>query len=509
MLTFVLFTASVARFTGILIFDSTFMKFRMKKSEYVAGLDVGTSGVKALAFDTGGKLLESRNRYFTQISSPEGHQEHDADALVSASVECLSELATAVGNAPLAIGLCTFMHSMMPVDRFMRPLMRLQLWNDNRSASTASTIHNLPLASALYDATGTPIHPMAPLSKIIHMRLTDPDLFSKASRFIGIKEYLLYRLTGEVAIDYSTASATGLFDTRNKAWYKPSLDLCGITEEQLASPVAPQITFPCRLEGVLHGVPIVPGLSDGCAANLGSANTGNDEFTMTLGTSAAVRFTGNRKTTDPEGVLFCYCLDEDLYITGGASNNCYNVAERVASGTGLSLSVYDTPGFREADPGELQYLPWMFGERAPVQLFSPLARYINLLPEHTPVQQFKAVALSLLFNIRLITEKLIQLNGKDFSCMHLSGGLSRFEEIKSLTSAIFGVPMVEHATSESSALGTAFFAAKMIGMVSDYPSIRSWNPVVRRLEAGPEMKDRYEEAYMKFRVLCEKYSSEI
>lgn len=470
----------------------------MNYPAYVIGLDIGTSGVKALAFAVNGTLLEIRNRYFSQPVSATGAQEHDAEYLTQESLACLMELASAIGRKPLAIGLCTFMHSMMPVDGAMKPLGALQLWNDNRGAASARLIRSLPEAKALYDATGTPIHPMAPLSKIHFMRESDPEGYNTAARFVGIKEYLLHRLTGETVIDYSTASATGLFDTRNKCWYRPALDLCGITEARLALPVAPQRTFPCILGGLLKDVPIVPGLSDGCAANLGSANIGNDEFTMTLGTSAAVRFTGDRKTTDPDGVLFCYCLDENLYISGGASNNCYNAAERVSSETGLPLSVYDTVDFREADPGSLMFLPWMFGERAPVQLFSPRTGYLNLTSAHTPLQQFKAATLSLLFNIRVITDRLMQLNGARFSCMHLSGGLSRFEAIRSLTSAIFGVAMVEHATSESSALGTAFFAARVTGLVSDYASVHRWNPVVNRVEADPEMKDRYGEAYELF-----------
>jgi gluconokinase len=470
-----------------------------KKGDYVVGLDIGTSGVKALAFSLKGKLLQSRNRYFALLSSPEGFQEHDAEELVDSSLDCLSELVSAVGTPPAAIGLCTFMHSMMDVDGAINPLTRLQLWNDNRSAQTAVGIQQMSLASSLYDATGTPIHPMSPLSKIAYLRQTDPARVKRAGRFIGIKEYLIFRMTGELVIDYSTASATGLFDSRNKSWYQPALDICGITEGQLAKPVPPQATFPSRLDGLLWGVPVVPGLSDGCAANLGSANTGNDEFTMTLGTSAAVRFTGDRKTTDPEGVLFCYCLDEALFITGGASNNCYNVVERVASDTGLPLSVLDTPEFREADPGNLLFLPWMFGERAPVQLFSPETGFLSLQPDHSPILQLKAATLALLFNIRHITEKLIQLNGHNFNCMHLSGGLSRFESIKSLASAIFGVPMVEHATSESSALGTAFFAARMTGFVDNYSTILDWNPVVSRRNADPSLSGHYEEAYRRFR----------
>lgn len=469
------------------------------RGAYVVGLDIGTSGVKALAFSVDGRLIQSRNRYFTLLSTPEGYQEHDAVELVDISLACLSELVTSVGTPPAAIGLCTFMHSMMVVDRTITPQTRLQLWNDNRSAETAAGIRLLPGASALYDATGTPIHPMSPLSKITCLRQTDPTSVQRAGRFIGIKEYLIYRMTGELVIDFSTASATGLFDSRRKTWYQPALDLCGISEGQLAMPVPPQATFASCLEGLLRDVPVVPGLSDGCAANLGSVNTGSEEFTMTLGTSAAVRFTGDRKTTDPEGVLFCYCLDESLYITGGASNNCYNVVERVAAETGLPLSVLDSPEFSEADPGNLMFLPWMFGERAPVQLFQPETGFLSLRTDHSPVQQIKAATLSLLFNIRHITEKLVQLNGREFNCMHLSGGLSRFKSIKSLAAAIFGVPMVEHATSESSALGTAYFAAKMTGFVNDYETIRNWNPVVSRRNADPVMAAHYGEAYQRFR----------
>ncbi len=107
------------------------------------------------------------------------------------------------------------MHSLIPVDDHGKPLMNMITWADNRSAAIATKIKNSALGKMLYEQTGTPIHPMSPLCKIIWLRENMPDIFQAAKKYISIKEFIWFRLFGAFEIDHSIASATGLFDIRS------------------------------------------------------------------------------------------------------------------------------------------------------------------------------------------------------------------------------------------------------------------------------------------------------
>lgn len=476
----------------------------MARTEYIIGIDAGTSGIKALAFSWKGELIRSEKRHLEVLPSNQGWMEHDAELIYEATLSCLTDLVRSMGYAPRAIGFCTFMHSIMAVDKDVKPLGNLQLWNDNRSAPAASLLKNSAAGSDIYSHTGAPVHPMSPLTKLRQMRVSDAEYFKNAAWFIGIKEYLLFKFTGRLIIDYSTASATGLFDSRNKKWYTPALEWCGIKDSRLAEPVSSLQTFACILDG-LKDILIVPGLSDGAAANLGAGNIDPSECTLTLGTSAAVRFTGPEKTTDAEGVLFSYCIDEASFISGGASNNCFNVIERVVSGLGLGQDCLNDPEFLSDEADNLFYLPWMFGERAPVQLLEPVSGFIELTASCTPIHQVKSAVTCILYNLRHIGEKLSMLNDGEFKCIHLSGGLSHVKPIRILASSVFNVPLAEHATGESSALGTAIYTARAAGIVPDYKDIRQWNPIKKIHHADPALAEKYGFLYHRFRDISREY----
>ncbi len=482
-------------------------------TEYLLGVDVGTSGVKVMAFSLSGKLLQLKKQHYDVLPSPTGYMEHDPELICQYTITTITDLISEMGRAPEAIGFCTFMHSIMPLDQHFNPIGNLQLWNDNRSAAAATLLKNSTGGSSIYRCTGTPLHPMSPLTKIRQMKDTEGRVFSSTKRFAGIKEYLLYRLTGRMVLDYSTASATGLFDSVNKRWCEKAMQWGGITSNYLAEIIPPGEYLRCTLAGPLNNVVIVPGLSDGVAANLGAANIDDTEFTLTLGTSAALRFTGQAMRTDPEGVLFSYCLDDILYVTGGASNNCFNVIDKQVTELGLSLDILNDPAFQGIEAATaatpLFYLPWMFGERAPLQLHEPLHRFIPQHPADSPARKLKSVVESILFNLRHIAEKLERLGGKRFACLHLSGGLARFDLVRDLTASIFDLPLVEHSTGESSALGAAFYTAHSIGVVKDYKEIRNWNPVIARHTANPRMVSSYRRAYEYYQAVVQRELSQI
>lgn len=473
--------------------------------EYLIGLDVGTSGVKALAFTIQGKLFDMSKQHYETLSSP---VEHDPEIIFNSVIKCLTDLINKTGSRPLAIGICTFLHSLMPADKKINPLGNLRLWNDNRSAATAQILKGSSECNDIYLKTGTPVHPMSPLIKIRHIKDTESELFTKTRYFIGIKEYLLYKLTGNLAIDYSIASGTGLFDSDEKKWYGQSLDWCGIKSDSLAEIADPGVLLKCTINGPLKDIVIVPGLSDGCAANLSSSGIVNTDLTLSLGTSAALRFTDPMKRTDPEGILFSYCLDDKLFVTGGASNNCSNVIDIIARDLNISLDLLNNSNIgKNLSSNEqksayqndsLIYMPWMFGERAPRQLYRPVYGFLNQGSLDTPESKLISVVESIVFNIKGIEEKLSKVKGSGFERLHFGGGLSRYPFVRDILTSVFKLPLVEHESSEGSAIGTAMLTAKVLGLINNYSVAGNWNPEVMEYQPDAQKTEYYTSTYNKF-----------
>ncbi|MFO1146705.1 MAG: FGGY family carbohydrate kinase [Rhodospirillales bacterium] len=161
------------------------------------------------------------------------------------------------------------MHSVIAVDDDGRPLTRSITWADTRAAAYADLILRDLDGHGIYLRTGTPIHPMSPLVKLLWLRKERGDVFREAVRFVGIKEYIFYRLFGRWLVDYSIASATGLFNLQKLDWDEGALAVAGITSDHLSKPVPP----PHHVEGLAAataadlglppGIPFVLGANDG------------------------------------------------------------------------------------------------------------------------------------------------------------------------------------------------------------------------------------------------------
>ena len=294
---------------------------------YIIGIDIGTGSTKAVAVNTSGEAI-----YTTQVSYPTIHPEPDyceqaPELIWQAFVKCVFRTVDSLGKNPSAIVLSSAMHSVIAVDVNGSPLMNMIIWADNRSAAIATRIKNSPQGKLIYEQTGTPIHAMSPLSKIVWLRENMPSLFKEISRFISIKEYIWNKLFGVYEVDYSIASATGLFQIESLSWNVDSLQLCGIRATQLSQPVPPDHVRKITDEKLIHSLrveadtPIYIGSSDGCMANIGSFAIEPGTAALTIGTSGAIRVSNSSPVFNFNAMTFTYCLFKDLFICGGPINN--------------------------------------------------------------------------------------------------------------------------------------------------------------------------------------------
>ena len=241
----------------------------------------------------------------------------------AALAECVE---AAAGAQMLALALSTAMHGLIALDGDQQPLTPLVTWADSRSREQAEELRASGAARELHRRSGTPVHPMTPLTKLLWFARHEPDTFAAARYWVGLKDFLIQRLTGRLVTELSSASATGLLDMATRTWNGDALALTGISEEQLppilpSTATLPLAPGPAERTGLPAGLPVVTGAADGPLGNLGTGALTPGVAGLSLGTSGAIRMVVPEPGVDEQGTLFCYALTDTAWVVGGAISN--------------------------------------------------------------------------------------------------------------------------------------------------------------------------------------------
>ncbi|MCB0628469.1 MAG: gluconokinase [Saprospiraceae bacterium] len=474
---------------------------------YFIGIDIGTSSAKSVAFSSHGEPLKEASEAYP-LDRPETEAAtQDAEVVFRAAMNSLRNLVQKMGYVPTAIGLSSAMHSLMAVDSDGHPLSPLITWADGRAQQQAELLRSTPLGMDLYHRSGTPVHAMSPLCKLAWLRNKKPELFQRAYRFIGIKEYLLFRLFGKWVIDHSIASATGMFDLNARSWIPDALQYAGLDAERLSDPVS--VTFQltdmqqdlATTLGIPPNIPWIIGASDGCLANLGAGDLPHDAAVLTIGTSGAIRMTVSQPVQDPEGRLFCYILNEDRYVIGGPSNNGGVVWEWFCRQFYPEKSMDEV--FREVQrisPGAegLLFLPYLYGERAPVWDAGARGYFWGIGAGHSRAHFARAVLEGICLNLYQITQALITLGGP-IRLIHADGGFTQSPVWIQILANVLGIPLVVSSNPHASAKGAALLAMSATGhspeMQDEQQENKVYTPEEKEHQSYKKIFERFKKIY--------------
>ncbi len=204
---------------------------------YLLGIDIGTGSTKAVAINFGGETLGVSQHYYPVKSPQPGYNEQDPELILAAFINCITDIVKQIGTSPDAISLSSAMHSVICADQNGKALADMMTWADARSEKIAQKLRDSETGPGIYKTSGTPIHAMSPLCKLMWLRENQPELFEATHKFISIKEFIWFRLFNEFQIDYAIASSTGMFDIKQLKWNDEACILAGITTEKLSAPV--------------------------------------------------------------------------------------------------------------------------------------------------------------------------------------------------------------------------------------------------------------------------------
>lgn len=293
----------------------------------VVGVDIGTTSTKAVAYDTDGRQLASHSVGYPLDDPQPGYAEQDPQLILDAVLKSISMVVAELVEPVSGLSFSSAMHSLIGLDAAGNPLTPSITWADSRATRQAERLRAVPSGLALHRRTGTPVHPMSPLPKLLWFAEQEPKLFESVAHWVGIKDWVLLRLCDALVIDHSIASATGLMDIHILEWDSEALTIAGITEEQLPQLVATTAVLPsltpqvAAVTGLPERTPVVVGAGDGPLANLGLGAVHPGMVACSIGTSGAMRVMVERPGVDPLGGVFCYALTEHRWTVGGAINN--------------------------------------------------------------------------------------------------------------------------------------------------------------------------------------------
>uniref|UniRef100_UPI00055FE5CA gluconokinase n=1 Tax=Paenibacillus graminis TaxID=189425 RepID=UPI00055FE5CA len=408
------------------------------------GVDIGTTSTKAVLFEENGKITAQANQGYPLHTPSPSVAEQDPEQILNAVFHTISTVMKDSAVRPDSVLFLSFssaMHSVIAVDHAGYPLTPCITWADNRSAAAAARLRDELGGHELYLRTGTPIHPMSPLTKLMWLGEEQPELFRQTYKFISIKEYIFAKLFGEYVIDYSIASSTGMFNLEQLDWDAEALHIAGITAERLSKLVPTtqimQGLLPGMAEqlGLLPSTPFIVGATDGVLSNLGVGAIKPGVVAATIGTSGAIRTVVDRPLTDPKGRIFCYALTEKHWVIGGPVNNGGLLfrwvrdefaASEVETAKRLGIDPYEvlTRIADQVPPGSngLLFHPYLTGERAP--LWNPDARgsFFGLTMNHHKEHMIRSVLEGVIFNMYTVLLAMEEQIGRPAK-IHATGGL--------------------------------------------------------------------------------------
>jgi gluconokinase len=448
----------------------------------VVAIDLGTTHCKAVIIDTKGKVLKTFQLAAKPIQPKPGWNEQNPDEIFTAFFKLLQQSFSFCNEKNIAcISFSAAMHSLLAVDKNGKPLMNMLTWADLRSTQYAHELELKTIAKKIYETTGVPIHAMSPLCKLIWMKHELEKVFNKAHKFISIKEYIFFKLFGKYIVDHSIAAATGLFDQKNICWYDEALKIAGISAKKLSELVSinhyetellPKIKKKLKLKNEL---PFVLGASDGALANLGSGLFDAKNMAVTVGTSGAARITVKKYKTDNRQRLFCYYIQKEMYILGGAVNNggialqwlIEKILQRNFKDEIVFKKIFKETTQIKAGAAGLIFLPYLNGERSPMWDENAKGALVGLTSFHTQAHIIKAVLEGICFALLDVINAVEETSGS-IEKIYLSGGIIKSKEWVQLFANITGKNIIINDAADASALGAAFVGMKAVGLSDDF-----------------------------------------
>jgi xylulokinase len=461
----------------------------------LVGLDVGTTGVKALALSPDGELVAKAEERYPLSTPLPGWAEQDPEEWWRATTRALGRL----GVEPAAIGLAGQMHGLVCLDSRDRVLRPAILWNDQRTGAECAEIERVVGLDRLVTLTGNRALPGFTAPKLLWLRRHEPESYARIARILLPKDYVRLRMTGEHATDVSDASGTMLFDVAKRRWSGELLEVLELPRDWV--PRSLESTEPSgRTDGE---VVVAAGAGDQAAGALGVGIVSPGPLSVVLGTSGVVFCALPAFAPDPQARLhlFCHALPKTWHAMGVmlSASGSLDWLTRLLAGSHdeLLAAAADWP------PGSdgVAFAPYLSGERTPHA--DPHARgaFVGLELRHDRGAVTRAVLEGVAFGLRDSLELMRSL-GVEPTSARVSGGGARSELWLRIVASVLRLPLERTEVEEGAAFGAALLGGVAAGVFADaHEAVATCVRTVAEIEPEATWEARYDDLYGRFRSL--------
>jgi xylulokinase len=480
------------------------------------GLDVGTSGVKAILVAPSGEVMAASTTPLSMSTPHPGWAEQDPGAWWEAALASIRTVRAACGDASVsAIGISGQMHSSVFLDREGSVIRPALLWCDGRTtAECAEITERVGGEQRLRDLASNPALEGFTLPKVLWLRRYEPAAFARLATVLLPKDYIRYRLTGVLATEPSDASATLMYDTANLRWSEEIMRAVELPMSLLppvggSSEVLGTInSAAASATGLAIGTPVVGGGADNACGAAGVGAIAPGEVVTSWGTSGTVLAPTETPRVDPRlrAHTFCHVAPDMWYLMGvvltaGGAFSWYKaqLARELADTADASARLDEEAAAIARGADGVTFLPYLQGERTPHRDASARGAFLGLSLAHTRAHLSRAVLEGICFALR-DSVTILQELGLSPSHLLLTGGGARSALLRRMQSEVFGLPVTTVNREEGPAYGAALLAAVGAGAFPDLASAARatlTRAPLEHPEAGTH--DEYAVPYARFR----------
>lgn len=470
------------------------------------GIDLGTSGLRALLVDGSGTPIGSTERAYDVSHPRAGWSEQDPADWIEALEQAISEMReTYPSFAELrGVGVAGHMHGATLLDENGDVLRPCILWNDTRSHAEAAILDK---TNGVRELSGNIVFPGFTAPKLEWVRHNEPEIFARTSKVLLPAAYLNYYLTGDYVADMSDSAGTSWLDVGERQWSTTLLEAGHMRPDQMprlvegtqpAGELRPELA---RSWGLNNPVIIAGGAGDNAAAACGIGALNEGQSFVSLGTSGVLLAARDGYRPAPETAVhtFCHAVPGRWYQMGVmlSATDSLNWMARLVGKSPSDLT--RALGEQVSPPGQLRFLPYLSGERTPHNDAEIRGSFTGLSTGTTKEDMTRAVLEGVAFGLRDSLEALAATDAQMNEVIAIGGG-SASKYWLQLISTVFGLPLRVPVSGE---FGAALGAARlgMIAATGASPAdVISPPDIATEVQPDVQQADVYEEAYQKFRA---------
>lgn len=470
------------------------------------GIDVGTTGTKALLLDPERGVVAEAERPSYLHSLHAGWAEEDTGEWWANVCATTRELLDGFDGEVAGVGVTGMVPCTIPLDEHGVPLRWSIQQNDARSVAEVEELRRRLAGADVLERTGSAITQQSTGPRLLWLAEHEPEVWSKTRTLMGSYDYIAMRLSGERSVEANWALETGLLDFAAMRWADDVLEACGGRTELLppvrrCDEVVGAVTAAAAAEtGLKAGVPVVAGTADHIGSTFASGVLEDGDLLVKLGGAGDIMLAVDDPFVDERLYLDFHLLPGRFVLSGcmATSGSLIKWFQReCAAGAGLAQLDAEA-GLVPPGSGGVICLPYFLGEKTPINDPEATGALVGLRLTHTRGHLFRAVLEGIAFGFRHHLEVFAERGHRPQRARVTDGG-SRSRVWTQITADVLGLPLEKVTLRSGSAFAAAFCAGRGVGVFPDWRDIDRFVTVDEVIE--PQHYDVYDQSYRAYREL--------